>query len=81
MAVLVSELEGRVSKAEENVTKLENELSVTKGKLAEAEAHLIVSRREKEIAETKKQDVPQICNLEPIRCCQRPSPTLQYRLR
>ena len=51
MAVLVTSMEGRVTKAEENVTRLENELSVTKGKLAEAEAHLIVSRREKELAE------------------------------
>jgi hypothetical protein len=51
MAVLASSLEARVTKAEENVTKLEQELSVTKGKLAEAEAHLIVSRREKEVAE------------------------------
>jgi hypothetical protein len=50
MAVLVSSLEERVTKAEGNVTKLEQELSVTKGKLAEAEAHLIVSRREKELA-------------------------------
>jgi len=51
MSVLVSSLEERVGKAEDNVTKLEKELSVTKGKLAEAEAHLIVSRREKELAE------------------------------
>jgi len=53
MSVLVSELESRVSKAEENVSNLEQELSVTKGKLAEAEANLIVSRREKELAESK----------------------------
>eukprot|EP00934_Nitzschia_sp_Nitz4_P003947 Nitzschia sp. Nitz4//scaffold8_size234185//67504//75292//NITZ4_001248-RA/size234185-processed-gene-0.151-mRNA-1//-1//CDS//3329559779//3937//frame0 len=53
MGVLVSKLESRVTKAEENVTKLEQELSVTKGKLAEAEAGLIVSKREKEIAESK----------------------------
>jgi chromosome segregation ATPase len=52
MAVLASSLEARVTKAEENVTKLEQELSTTKGKLAEAEAHLIVSRREKEVAES-----------------------------
>jgi chromosome segregation ATPase len=51
MAVLVSSMEARVTKAEDNVTKLEKELSVSKGKLAEAEAHLIVSRREKELAE------------------------------
>mmetsp|Transcript_126716 Transcript_126716/g.354767 ORF Transcript_126716/g.354767 Transcript_126716/m.354767 type:complete len:1359 (-) Transcript_126716:20-4096(-) len=53
MGVLVSKMEDRVSKAEERVTKLENELSVTKGKLAEAEASLIVSKREKELAESK----------------------------
>jgi len=52
MGILVSKLEGRVSKAEENVTKLDQELATTKGKLAEAEAHLIVSKREKEIAES-----------------------------
>ncbi|KAG7361683.1 kinesin motor domain containing protein [Nitzschia inconspicua] len=52
MAVLVSDMEERVSKAEENVTKLEQELSATKGKLAEAEAHLIVSKREKEVAQS-----------------------------
>lgn len=46
-------MEERVSKAEEGITKLEKELSVTKGKLAEAEANLIVSRREKELAESK----------------------------
>lgn len=50
MAVLVSDMEERVSKAEDNVTKLEQELSATKGKLAEAEAHLIVSKREVEVA-------------------------------
>ena len=53
MGALVSKMEDRVSKAEENVTKLEQELSVTKGKLAEAEASLIVSKREKELAEAK----------------------------
>jgi kinesin family protein C2/C3 len=53
MGVLVSKLEDRVTKAEDNVTKLEKELSITKGSLAEAEAHLIVSRREKEIAGSK----------------------------
>jgi kinesin family member C2/C3 len=51
MAVLVSNMEERVTKAEENVTKLEQELSSTKGKLAEAEAHLIVSKREVEVAQ------------------------------
>jgi len=54
MAELVSSMEERVDKAEENVTKLEQELSSTKAKLAEAEAHLIVSKREKEDAEAKK---------------------------
>jgi len=53
MGALVSKMEDRVSKAEEGVTKLEQELSVTKGKLAEAEASLIVSKREKELAEAK----------------------------
>eukprot|EP00429_Kryptoperidinium_foliaceum_P008054 CAMPEP_0176025274 /NCGR_PEP_ID=MMETSP0120_2-20121206/12362_1 /TAXON_ID=160619 /ORGANISM="Kryptoperidinium foliaceum, Strain CCMP 1326" /LENGTH=1344 /DNA_ID=CAMNT_0017358457 /DNA_START=129 /DNA_END=4163 /DNA_ORIENTATION=+ len=53
MGAIVSKMEERVSKAEENVTKLEQELSVTKGKLAEAEANLIVSKREKELAESK----------------------------
>lgn len=53
MDVLVSKLEERVTKAEENVTRLENELSITRGKLAEAEASLIVSKREKELAESK----------------------------
>jgi kinesin family member C2/C3 len=53
MGALVSKMEERVSKAEESVTKLEQELSITKGKLAEAEAGLIVSKREKELAEAK----------------------------
>jgi chromosome segregation ATPase len=53
MGVLVSKMEERVTKAEENVTRLENELSITKGKLAEAEASLIVSKRERELAESK----------------------------
>lgn len=53
MGVLATKLEERVTMAEENVTKLEKELSVTKGKLAEAEANLIVSKREKELAESK----------------------------
>jgi chromosome segregation ATPase len=51
MAVLVSDMEDRVTKAEDNVSKLEQELSGTKGKLAEAEAHLIVSKREVEVAQ------------------------------
>ena len=45
---LKSAFEGRVAKAEEDVSRLEKELSTTKGKLAEAEANLIVIRREKE---------------------------------
>jgi Microtubule binding len=52
MAVLVSDMEDRVTKAEDSVTKLEQELSATKGKLAEAEAHLIVSKRETEVAQS-----------------------------
>lgn len=52
MAVLVTDMEERVTKAEENVTTLEQELSTTKGKLAEAEAHLIVSKRETEVAQS-----------------------------
>jgi chromosome segregation ATPase len=40
-------LEKRVGQAEKDVARLEKELSITKGKLAEAEAHLIVSKREK----------------------------------
>jgi kinesin family protein C2/C3 len=52
MAELVSGMEERVDKAEDNVTKLEKELSATKGKLAEAEAHLIVSKREAEVAQS-----------------------------
>eukprot|EP00529_Nitzschia_sp_RCC80_P007120 CAMPEP_0113521394 /NCGR_PEP_ID=MMETSP0014_2-20120614/44616_1 /TAXON_ID=2857 /ORGANISM="Nitzschia sp." /LENGTH=1349 /DNA_ID=CAMNT_0000419349 /DNA_START=140 /DNA_END=4189 /DNA_ORIENTATION=+ /assembly_acc=CAM_ASM_000159 len=52
MAVLVSNMEDRVTNAEANVTKLEQELSTTKSKLAEAEAHLIVSKREVEVAQS-----------------------------
>ena len=52
METLVSSMEARVDKAEEDVTKLEKELSATKGKLAEAEAHLIVSKREAEVAQS-----------------------------
>lgn len=53
MSVTVSQMEEKVSGAEEKVNKLESELSETKGKLAEAEANLIVTRREKEIADSK----------------------------
>jgi kinesin family protein C2/C3 len=38
-------VQNRVAKAEEDVARLEKELSVTKGKLYEAEAHLIVSSK------------------------------------
>jgi kinesin family protein C2/C3 len=44
---LKSAFEGRVAKAEEDVCRLEKDLSTTRGKLAEAEANLIVIRREK----------------------------------
>ena len=53
MDAIVSKLEERVAQAEGGVMKLEKELSLTKGKLAEAEAHLIVTRREKELADSK----------------------------
>lgn len=53
MSALVAQLEEKASASEEKVSKLENELSETKGKLAEAEANLIVTRREKEIADQK----------------------------
>eukprot|EP00980_Cylindrotheca_fusiformis_P004607 scaffold982_cov139-Cylindrotheca_fusiformis.AAC.20 len=53
MSTIVTQMEERVSGAEEKVNKLESELSETKGKLAEAEANLIVTRREKEIADSK----------------------------
>eukprot|EP00534_Pseudo-nitzschia_fraudulenta_P012700 CAMPEP_0201220858 /NCGR_PEP_ID=MMETSP0851-20130426/191812_1 /ASSEMBLY_ACC=CAM_ASM_000631 /TAXON_ID=183588 /ORGANISM="Pseudo-nitzschia fraudulenta, Strain WWA7" /LENGTH=1338 /DNA_ID=CAMNT_0047510597 /DNA_START=189 /DNA_END=4205 /DNA_ORIENTATION=- len=52
MAVLVTGMEERVTKAEDNVTKLEQELSTAKGKLAEAEANLIVYKREAEVAQS-----------------------------
>jgi kinesin family protein C2/C3 len=48
--MLKSSFEQRVVKAEKDVTRLEQELSKTRGKLAEAEANLIVIRREKERA-------------------------------
>lgn len=44
---LKNELETRIVQAERDVSRLEKDLSATKGKLAEAEAHLIVSKREK----------------------------------
>eukprot|EP00542_Grammatophora_oceanica_P001815 CAMPEP_0194062682 /NCGR_PEP_ID=MMETSP0009_2-20130614/78209_1 /TAXON_ID=210454 /ORGANISM="Grammatophora oceanica, Strain CCMP 410" /LENGTH=1363 /DNA_ID=CAMNT_0038714507 /DNA_START=39 /DNA_END=4130 /DNA_ORIENTATION=- len=43
---LKTALETRVVEAEEQVTRLEKELSATKGQLAEAEAHLIVSKQQ-----------------------------------
>jgi len=46
MSDLESSMEGRLAKAEETVTVLESELHTAKGQLAEAEAHLIVLRRE-----------------------------------
>ena len=46
MTDLVSILEERLAKAEETVTALESQLQTAKGQLAEAEAHLIVLRRE-----------------------------------
>ena len=42
--------EERIVKAEESVLKLESDLHMTKGQLAEAEANVIVLRREKESA-------------------------------
>lgn len=51
MNALSSNLNERLEKAEQNASKLEAELGILKGKLAESEAHLIVLRREKENAE------------------------------
>lgn len=48
MIALTAALEERLAKAEDMVTHLEGELHSVKGQLAEAEAHLIVVRREKE---------------------------------
>ncbi|KAL7576298.1 hypothetical protein ACA910_018121 [Epithemia clementina (nom. ined.)] len=50
LASLSATFEERIKKAEESVLKLENDLHVTKGQLAEAEANVIVLRREKESA-------------------------------
>ncbi|KAI2507836.1 hypothetical protein MHU86_6616 [Fragilaria crotonensis] len=44
-------VQNRVAKAEEDVARLEKELSVTKGKLYEAEAHLIVSSKKQSKAQ------------------------------
>lgn len=52
MAVLVTGMEERITTAEEKVTKLEQELSTSKGKLAEAEAHLIVCKKQTEVAQS-----------------------------
>ena len=58
MSDLESSMEGRLLKAEETVTVLESELHTAKGQLAEAEAHLIVLRREgKERDEEAKKSV------------------------
>ena len=46
---LQNALETRVAQAEKDVTRLEKELSTTKGKLAEAEASLIVTKREQAV--------------------------------
>jgi len=50
LATLTASFEERIKKAETNVAKLENDLNITKGELAEAEANVIVLRREKESA-------------------------------
>jgi len=64
MEDLVSGMEERVDKAEFNVTKLEKELAATKSKLAEAEAHLIVSKREaEEVAKSKAEEEKQEAKL------------------
>jgi kinesin family protein C2/C3 len=47
-------LDTRVCQAEAQVTKLEKELSATKGKLAEAEAHLIVWKQKEKSATVAK---------------------------
>jgi kinesin family member C2/C3 len=51
MTALTKTLETRVAQAEESVTAMETELRATKGHLAEAEARVIVLRRDKERAE------------------------------
>lgn len=51
MSALATTLEERLKKAEEKVAHLENELHLSKGKLAEAEARVIVLTREKETAD------------------------------
>ena len=51
MSALTKTLETRVAQAEESVTTMETELRSTKGQLAEAEARVIVLRRDKERAE------------------------------
>jgi DNA repair exonuclease SbcCD ATPase subunit len=51
MTALTKTLETRVAQAEESVTTMETELRSTKGQLAEAEARVIVLRRDKERAE------------------------------
>mmetsp|Transcript_25019 Transcript_25019/g.57491 ORF Transcript_25019/g.57491 Transcript_25019/m.57491 type:complete len:1369 (+) Transcript_25019:199-4305(+) len=50
LAAMTATFEERIKKAEDNVAKLESDLNSTKGQLAEAEANIIVLRREKEAA-------------------------------
>lgn len=58
LVALTETFEDRIKKAEDNMAKLENDLRITKGQLAEAEANLIVLRREKESAEKKNMAIP-----------------------
>lgn len=53
ISALQKALQEGLAKTEENQSHLENQLSATKGKLAEAEARLIVVQREKDRAENK----------------------------
>ena len=50
LASLTATFEERIKTTEDRVLKLENDLHITKGQLAEAEANVIVLRREKESA-------------------------------
>jgi kinesin family protein C2/C3 len=50
ITTLTETMEKRLSKAEETVAKLEGELTSSKSKLSEAEAHIIVLKRDKERA-------------------------------
>ena len=51
MKVLTTTMEERLRAAEKNVSNLESQLHTTKGKLAEAEANIIVLKRDKERSE------------------------------